>query len=60
MTNTALVYYAVGACCALGATMLYALVLILAALLVRETRDFYKLITSRRKHGLDNQDSERE
>lgn len=57
MTNTPLVYYAVGACCALGATLLYALVLILAALLVRETRDFYKLIITRRKHGLDTEDS---
>ena len=47
MINNTLVYYAVGACILLGATLLYAVCLILAALLVRETRDFYRLVVKR-------------
>lgn len=49
--NNLLGYYAVSACVALGATVLYAVTLILAAVLVRETRDFYQRLT----HGSDRQ-----
>jgi hypothetical protein len=60
MTHPALVYYAVGACAALGAALLYALALILAAVLVKESRDFYKFVTMRRRDGSDSEHTRRD
>jgi hypothetical protein len=37
--------YALIACALFGATLVYAIVLVFAALLVRETRDLYKSLT---------------
>lgn len=42
-----LVSYAVGACCALGATLLYAVALLLVTVLVRETRDLIRYLKGR-------------
>lgn len=45
--NNALVLYAVGACVALGATLLYAVALLLVTVLVRETRDLIRYLKGR-------------
>lgn len=50
MLNNAVVYYAVSACAVLGATLLYALALLFAAALVRETRDLITYLKGR-THG---------
>jgi hypothetical protein len=55
----ALGYYALCACAALGATLIYALVLVLAALLVRETRDFYERLNDGRGKPNPGQDADK-